>query len=83
MEVRLFPVYELPHGERVGLCGCSHRVAEQERVVPVVVAPFQFVQIGGHVLHGHLVVAADDAALEQRPDVFNGLRVNVTTHSSR
>jgi hypothetical protein len=54
----------------------QQRVAEEVRVVAVVELKRHFVQVGGQVLRRKLVVAADDGALEQRPDALDRVRVD-------
>lgn len=53
------------------------RVREDVRVVAVAVPPLQFLQVTVKVLLAHLVERADDAALEQAPHPFDGVRVHV------
>lgn len=48
---------------------------ENVRVVPVVVPELRFRDVQRQVLGRDLVIAADDAALEQRPEAFNRVRV--------
>ena len=45
-------------------------VSEQPRVVPVVEAPFQLVEVGVQVLDADLVVGPDDGPLQEAPDVL-------------
>ena len=56
----------------------TERVPKKPGVVPVVEPPFQFIQVGIQVLNGNLVVGADDRPLQQRPDILNGVGVNIT-----
>ena len=49
----------------------------------VVVAELHLVQLGRQVLDRELVVAADDKALEERPDALDGVRVDVAADPLR
>ena len=53
------------------------RIPEDVRVVAVVIAPLQFLDIAIHVLDAHLVESAHEGALEEAPDAFDAVRVNV------
>lgn len=46
-------------------------------VVPVVVPERVFVEVHLQVLGRHRVVDAADAALQERPEAFDGVRMNV------
>ena len=52
-------------------------VSENMGVVPIVVPPFQFFKVAVQMLHAHLVERSDDAPLEQRPDAFDAVGINV------
>ena len=68
---------EFPVGERVGVHDAGQGVAEDVGVVAVVVAPLQFFEIAVHVLGADLVERSDDRALEEAPDAFNAVGVDV------
>ena len=70
--------HKLPVGERISVHDTTEGVAEDMRVVPVVVAPLQFFQVAVHVLGAHLVERADDGTLEEAPHAFEAVGVNVT-----
>ena len=69
--------HQLPVPERVGVDDACQRVAEDMRVVAVVEPPLQFFEVAVHMLGAHLVERADDGALEQAPDTFNAVGVDV------
>src|SRR5579863_7770662 len=50
------------------------------RIIAVIEAPLELVQIGWKMLHAHLVIGPNDASLEQRPHAFHAIRVNVSAH---
>jgi hypothetical protein len=54
--------------------------SESVFVLPVVVTPLKFVDVKRHVSAADVVEIANDAALEHRPETFNRVRVNDTTH---
>src|SRR5216684_3230651 len=54
----------------------SYRCPENVFRLPIVVAEHKFVQIERQILLAHLVIAAHDSALEQRPKAFNRVRVD-------
>jgi hypothetical protein len=53
-----------------------YRGAENVRVVPVVIAELKFGNIQRKVFAAHLVKAAHDAALQERPEAVNGLSMD-------
>ena len=53
-------------------------VDENMVVVPIAEAPFQFIQVPVKVLGTDLVECSDDASLEQGPDAFDAIGMNVT-----
>src|SRR5438067_1609699 len=55
----------------------QHRVPEEPRVLPVVEPKRDLVQVGRKMLGGELVVGADDRALEQTPDAFHGVGMDL------
>ncbi len=57
-----------------------YRCPEHVGIEAVVIAELKFSDIQRHVLGAHLVERADHAALEQRPETFNRVRVNRTDH---
>src|SRR5206468_6138718 len=54
--------------------------AEDIRIVAIVVAELELVDVERKVLVTHLVERADDAALYQRPKAFDGLRMDAAMH---
>jgi hypothetical protein len=54
------------------------RRSEYVRVLPVVIAELEFGDIERHIFSAHLVKCADHAALENRPEAFDGLSVDCT-----
>ena len=65
-------------GECVRVHDAPEGVAEDVRVVPVVESPLELLEVAVHVLGAHLVERADDRPLEQAPDAFYAVRVNVS-----
>jgi hypothetical protein len=59
-----------------GASATTYRRAEDVRIVPVVVPKFEFCDVQRQVLAADLVEAPHDAALQQRPEAIDGLRVN-------
>lgn len=52
------------------------RCPEDVRVVPVIVAELELGNIEGHVFAADLVERADNAALKDRPEALNRIRVD-------
>jgi hypothetical protein len=52
------------------------RRSENVRVLPVVIAELEFGNIQRHIFPAHFMECADHAALENRPEAFDGLRVD-------
>jgi hypothetical protein len=52
------------------------RRSENVRVLPVVIAELELSNIERHVFAAHFVECADHAALEDRPETFNGLSMD-------
>ena len=52
----------------------GQRIAEQVRILPVVEPEGHFVKVSVQMFRGELMVRTDDGALEQAPDVLNGVR---------
>src|SRR5215216_5716883 len=69
---------ELAVRKRLALDQRQDRVAKEEGVAAVVPAERGFVQVRGQVLDAELVVRADYGAVEEAPDAFHGVRVNLT-----
>ena len=53
-------------------------IPENMRVIAVVVSPFQFLEIFVHVLDAHLVERAHERTLEEAPDAFDAVCMNVS-----
>jgi hypothetical protein len=49
---------------------------ENIRVLPIVIAKLELGNIERHIFAAHFMECADDAALEDRPEAFDGLSVN-------
>lgn len=58
-----------------GFLTFSNRRSEDIRVEAIVITELELGHIEGHILFAHLVESADNAALEDRPEAFDGLRV--------
>ncbi len=52
-------------------------------ILPVVESECKLIEVQGQILFRHLVVIADDAPFQERPERFNRLRVNATAHTLR
>jgi hypothetical protein len=52
------------------------RRSENVRVPPIVIAELELGEIQRHIFAAHFMERADDTALEDRPETFNGLSVN-------
>jgi hypothetical protein len=52
------------------------RRSENVRVLPVIVTELELGNIQRHIFSAHFVKCADDAALENRPEAFDGLSVD-------
>jgi hypothetical protein len=57
-----------------------YRGSENVRVLPVIEAPRKLVQVQRQVLLADVVVRPDDAALQQAPEGFKIVRVDVAAH---
>src|ERR1700687_528359 len=53
-----------------------YRGAENVAVVPVVVAPFKFSNVKRQIFAAYLVIAAHDAAFQERPEPIDSLSMN-------
>lgn len=53
-----------------------YRFPEDIGVVPIIVAELELCNVQRHVFGADLVEASDDAALEDRPEAFNRVRVD-------
>ncbi|MFZ0247264.1 MAG: hypothetical protein WAL68_16430 [Candidatus Binatus sp.] len=53
-----------------------YRLAEYIGFVLVVEPKCKLIEVQGQILFGHLVVVPNDPTLEQRPERFDGLRMN-------
>src|SRR5258708_38181215 len=58
-------------------CYCC---AENIGVVAIVAAELKFGQVQRQIFLAHVVIGADDSALEQRPERFDVVRVNQAAH---
>lgn len=59
---------------------CCYGSAEDVGVLPIVVTPLEFRDVERQILGADVVEAAHDAALQQRPEAINGLRVDDAAH---
>jgi hypothetical protein len=50
--------------------------SEDVRILPVVITELELGDVQRHVFSAHFVERADHAALKDRPEAFNGLRVD-------
>jgi hypothetical protein len=57
-----------------------YRIAENVFILPIVESVDEFVQVQRQILPRHVVIDANDSALQQRPEVFNRIRVNFTAN---
>jgi hypothetical protein len=55
-----------------------NRRPEDIRILPIVVAELELGDIERHIFTAHFVECADNAALEDRPEAFNGLSMDCT-----
>src|SRR5205823_8543960 len=53
-------------------------VPENVFVLPIVEAVLQFVQVGVEMLDTHLMIRTDDRTLQEAPDAFDAVSVNIT-----
>ncbi len=70
--------HQLPIGEIFSCHDPAKGINEDVGVVTVIVSPLQFFQVTIQVLRAHLVEGFDNGALEQAPDPFDRVGVNVT-----
>src|SRR5258708_16248425 len=57
-----------------------YRRSENVRVHPVVVAELEFIDVEREIFPADLMERSHDAALNQRPEAFDGVGVNVSVH---
>src|SRR5712691_6361469 len=62
------------------LLASSNCRSEDIRVLAIVVAELEFCDIERHIFGAHLVERSDNAALEDRPEAFNRVRMHGTDH---
>ena len=60
--------------------GPNYRVPEQVRTLSPVEPPLKFIEVTIKMLRGNLMIGTHDRPLEQAPNAFNGVRVNVAAH---
>ena len=63
----------------LGSCGVSASTygrSEDVRVVPIVIAKFEFRNIERQIFAANLVISSNDASFDERPKAFNRIRVN-------
>jgi hypothetical protein len=53
-----------------------HRLAEDVIILPVVIPELEFRDVQGKVFTAHLVIGADNAALQNRPEALNRVGVD-------
>jgi len=58
------------------LLASRDRRSENIRILPVIVSELEFRDVQGHIFAAHFVERADYAALEDRPEAFDGLCVD-------
>ena len=72
--------HQLPIGEVPRVDDSFHGIAEDMRIIAVVVTPFQFFEITIQMLDAHLVEGSDDRTLEQRPNALDAIGVDIAHH---
>jgi len=66
-----------PAQERFAVASASlDRRSEDIRVRPIIITELELRNIERHIFAAHFVERADDAALEDRPEAFNRVRVD-------
>src|SRR5947209_7838209 len=63
-------------GASVCVSACCYRGSENVGVMPVVVAELKFRDVQRQIFFADFVERTDDPAFEDRPEAFNGLRVD-------
>ena len=76
----MFLSHKLPVRHVFSADDAPERVGEDVVVVAVGVSPLKFFEVAVHVLLAYLVERADDRTLEQRPDAFVAVRVNIPAY---
>ena len=67
-------------GEILGTHKLLHSFMKQVRVLPVVEAVLQFIQVGVQVFCGYFVVSPDDRTLQKAPHALYCVSVNLSIH---
>src|SRR5258705_13382819 len=80
MTERRNPQYELSYLFSTEHLTRHDRATEYVRVLAVVIPKLEFIDVERKILTRDFMECADNAALHQRPEAFNGLRVNVAMH---
>src|SRR5436190_11219510 len=62
------------------LLAALNRRSENVRIFAVIVSELEFRDVQRHVFGAHLVECTHHAALEDRPEAFNGLGMDSTDH---
>jgi len=62
-----------PHG---AISASLDRRSENVRVLPIIITELEFGNIERHIFAAQFVECADHATLENRPESFDGLRVD-------
>src|SRR6266404_2643105 len=68
-------IFQIPRSNK-----SQKSITKQVGIVPVVESEFQLIKIAVKMLHADLMIRADDRTLEQRPDAFHRVRVNVAAY---
>lgn len=58
----------------------KERIAKQKRIFALIKAPLEFLKVTVQMLRAHLMVRADNRALEQRPYALDAVGVNISTN---
>lgn len=71
---------QLGKRKRVSADQLKHRIPEKERILAVIEPKRELVKVGGKVLDAQMVICTNHAAVEQRPNALDGVRVNVAAN---
>ena len=63
-----------------GASASCYGVKEDIRILAIVEAPRKFVQVERQIFLADVVIAGDDPALQQRPEILNRVSMNISAH---
>ena len=66
--------------ETLSLEQLQKRIPKEPRICPIIEPPFEFIEIGVHMLSRHLVVGTDERAVEEAPYVLYGVCMDSTSY---